>query len=360
MEVIWVKEITMNETTQKIETRQPAKKKQRHWRHNHGGVVGALFLIFIGLVFLGNTTGAIPWGVWDYLWRLWPLILIFVGLDMLFGHTRTAAIISAIVAIVLFVFVGWWALVSVNAPLVSRWNIATPSWIARVNDTLDTRGDAQTTTQTIYAADYPDVTQRELGIDVGAGTFTLNDALQADPLVLRSSYYTNFGEPKLTVSQTDKTLVMEFSQRSSRAFFGFNNQSPQYDFSLGQSDQPTNITVDIGAGKGDISLTGAPVGTFEASVGAGELVTAITEAVAPAKTMKIDVGAGKATVILPRSVGYRLSYDVGVGSLKVDSKEITRSKQKDSTLISENFGSAKTVVELDVSVGVGEFNLEFK
>lgn len=45
-----------------------------------------LLLIAVGVLFLLNTTGVVSWAVWDNLWRLWPLVLVAVGLDLMFGR----------------------------------------------------------------------------------------------------------------------------------------------------------------------------------------------------------------------------------------------------------------------------------
>lgn len=46
-------------------------------RVNPGGII----LIAIGLLFLANNFNLFSWG---YLWRLWPLILVAVGVTLLF------------------------------------------------------------------------------------------------------------------------------------------------------------------------------------------------------------------------------------------------------------------------------------
>lgn len=50
--------------------------------------IGALVLIFLGVVFLLNNFGLIPWSSWNFLWKLWPLILIFMGLEVVFGSSH--------------------------------------------------------------------------------------------------------------------------------------------------------------------------------------------------------------------------------------------------------------------------------
>lgn len=48
--------------------------------------LGAVILIFAGVVFLLNNFNIIPWGFWESLIRYWPLLLILMGLRLLLGN----------------------------------------------------------------------------------------------------------------------------------------------------------------------------------------------------------------------------------------------------------------------------------
>ena len=54
-------------------------------QRRRGGVVWPLILIFIGGVFLLENTGYLPPNFWMNLWRLWPLVLVLVGIELLFA-----------------------------------------------------------------------------------------------------------------------------------------------------------------------------------------------------------------------------------------------------------------------------------
>jgi len=50
--------------------------------------VWGVFLLFLGIIFLLQTTGVLPWGLWGTLWHFWPALLIAIGLGIhleLFG-----------------------------------------------------------------------------------------------------------------------------------------------------------------------------------------------------------------------------------------------------------------------------------
>ncbi len=54
-----------------------------------GGVpVFGILLLYLGIVFLLQTLGVLPWGLWAKLWQFWPVLLIIMGLGMLFRHHK--------------------------------------------------------------------------------------------------------------------------------------------------------------------------------------------------------------------------------------------------------------------------------
>ena len=53
--------------------------------HRHGGIAGPLILIAIGAAFLLSNMGVVSWSSWGLL-RLWPLILVAIGIDLLIGR----------------------------------------------------------------------------------------------------------------------------------------------------------------------------------------------------------------------------------------------------------------------------------
>ena len=48
--------------------------------NRNGNLLVGGVLIALGVVFLLNTMGLFPWRLWSQMWRLWPLILVVIGL----------------------------------------------------------------------------------------------------------------------------------------------------------------------------------------------------------------------------------------------------------------------------------------
>jgi flagellar biosynthesis protein FlhB len=90
-----MKETEIPDSKEKVEEIHPFQEMKMH-RHRHG-VVWPVFLIFTGSILLLNNLGVLPWGVWDSIWRLWPVIIVIIGLNMIFGKSGIGNFILGLV-----------------------------------------------------------------------------------------------------------------------------------------------------------------------------------------------------------------------------------------------------------------------
>lgn len=65
-----------------------------------------LLLIFVGGLLLLNNIGILDWWVWSELASLWPLLLIAIGIEKIFAHSKRLKFISYLAPIALFVVLG--------------------------------------------------------------------------------------------------------------------------------------------------------------------------------------------------------------------------------------------------------------
>jgi hypothetical protein len=56
--------------------------------HRVTAFIGPLVIVAVGIVLLLNTTGVLSWGVWGTIGRLWPVVVILLGLSLLVRHIR--------------------------------------------------------------------------------------------------------------------------------------------------------------------------------------------------------------------------------------------------------------------------------
>lgn len=71
-------------------------------RHRH---IGAWLLILVGIIFLLINTGVLPAGIWGFIFKLWPLILIFLGLRLTFGHSKIGNALIRLLELVVVILI---------------------------------------------------------------------------------------------------------------------------------------------------------------------------------------------------------------------------------------------------------------
>ncbi len=64
---------------------------------------GAIILILLGILFLLNNFGILPWPVWQIIVRYWPVVLILVGLEVILGGTWLGNLIFGLLGLLFFV-----------------------------------------------------------------------------------------------------------------------------------------------------------------------------------------------------------------------------------------------------------------
>jgi hypothetical protein len=95
-------------------------REDRRYRRQESNTLLALILITIGLIFLLNNFGILPWSIWNLLWRFWPLILILIGLQIIFGRNLAGRLLVALISLVLVAFILAFTIAQVD-PQFNHW-----------------------------------------------------------------------------------------------------------------------------------------------------------------------------------------------------------------------------------------------
>lgn len=68
-------------------------------RDKSANPTGAIVLIFLGIIFLFNSTGLVPWSMWAWVWGYWPILIILMGLKLLLGESAVFRMLMTVVTI---------------------------------------------------------------------------------------------------------------------------------------------------------------------------------------------------------------------------------------------------------------------
>ncbi len=338
---------------------------------DHSGLVWPIFLIFVGVILLLNTTGVVSWSVWSYLWRFWPIFLILGGVSVILGKSKVAGYLVALVAFLVFL--------AITIMAISAVSHGAPQWFQSLGNVFNASvGNGQHEEISVTEQDYHNVTSRDVNLSVDAGVFTMIDEDSTDYFKLSADYFDNFGKPTVAPTFSDSHLEVTMDTETHPAIFSIPSDRPSYDFVIGQPNIDTNFSMTVGAGKGtvtfdkikigevttevgagdmSVSLMNSQLNKFTSKVGAGKMEVFLDENVENDAELDFNIGTGSAILTIPSNIGYRVHYDIGVGSIELGDETFSGLGKKDESFESDNFDSASVKLDITVKVGVGSFKL---
>lgn len=270
-------------------------------------LAGPLWLIAVGVILLLNTTGVLPWSVWNILLRFWPVLLIVWGATMILdGKAKTGALTGLVLLALLGVFI-----ISAVVPGARR--------LAYVDDLL---------LQKEFSISGPDYHPDEFRLRVGAGSgevkIVTDDGL--DIFASKARYTSPATEPSLTTSYSGGVLEAEYDAAQLARISGpvLIPTRSQHEITLGQPSLPTFLEIRLGSGTVDAFLEGLAVRDVEVEVGSGKLVLTFPSCAPGAgygnlPRLSVDVGSGRADISQLGNAGMgRVSGIVGSGAACLD------------------------------------------
>ncbi len=316
---------------------------------------GAVFLIFLGAIFLLNTTGVVGWGVWLYVIRFWPLLIIMAGIKIMLPKNNVTNIIIAVIQLIALVFVGlssYYYSIGKSVPVFSNsFSNCLFNNCEYVND-ISYKQDSSDVTVT----EYPEVQEKVLNLDIAATKLTVDDAESENYLHTESSYYSNQYKPTIETTLKDGVLTTTFDNTKIQYYSGWMHRTPEYKLTIGQIEIPSSIDLELGAGQTDIDLSKTAMKSITASVGAGDLNISLSGNSIP-QDMNLKIGAGDVSITIPKDIGVKVKYSLGLGEIDLDGNEVA-GIGSDKEYTTANYNDAVQKIDIVASVGVGRLSIE--
>lgn len=292
---------------------------------NFGRIFLGLFIIFVGLVLLGKTTGFYHLEV-DLL-SLWPVLLIAFGLSLLSRQGWLSFFIAAIVTLLVILLVGF----------------------AFYLDFVSSKGRfiSQVESELISIPYERGAREAAIKVRTGGGRLSVESG-QAGLVTGRF----NSSFLKLVTSSKVRDGVQEVSieTRGSLRFFA---RRPQNELNLSVSSLiPVDLYLETGAMKMEMDLTEIKARTVEIKSGASSLRLALGDRLKNSK-VKINSGASSIDISLPSSVGVRLKIKGGLVSKSLPGfKEV-----REGVYLSENYNQAAKKIRVFLDIGVSDLKV---
>jgi hypothetical protein len=299
--------------------------------HLRGSIVGPILLIGAGVLFLLNNLGIVDWAVWGGLWRLWPLALVAIGLDLLFGRRRpwlsTLLVLLLLVASVgLLFYTGFGSGGKLNT----------------------------------YDLNVPVAGAKTANVDINFGTGDLNvDGQPGNEDLATGSleYYSDNGAPDVRFDRNPDGTGLTIKSNEGFHFGLFNigsTRAPRWDIHL-NPDLPTNLKVDLGVGNTNLDLREIKLLGLTVDGGAGN-ASVTFPAVTQPTVSTIDGGVGNLTLHIPKGTEARITVDSGIGHVHVDSR-FAKQRSDPDVYITAGYEATPDSLDLRVDAGVGNIEV---
>ncbi len=290
---------------------------------HRGGVIGALVLITIGVVFLLSNLGYISSSVWLILIQFWPLILILAGIELLFGRSRYGQLIVLVIGLLMLGGVVW---ILIN-----------PTSLSFVGSQ---------TTETI-AEPAAGITMAELELSPGVGELNLTPLASGSPNWLEGTIALASGQRLEQQSSTaGSTAQLKLDTEGTVFFFGSGER-----WNLALSPQiPIALKVDAGVGSSTIDLNALNTPRLDLDTGVGSMQVTMPSH-AGTVIARVNGGVGGLTLLIPQGIPARIRADSGIGFVNVNQ---TRFPNVGENLYeSPDYATATDRIDLTIDSGVG-------
>jgi hypothetical protein len=289
--------------------------------HRRISLVGPTILVGLGVILLLNNLGYLNWGFWEVA-RLWPILLIAAGLEILLGHRSLWASVGAAL-VVLVLIVGGVVLVGQGESVVGRGGEAIVLGYPR-----------ERATSASIQLD-PDVTR--LSIDA------LDDASELATATIRLRGDEQLDERYVAGDQARLTLASRTAVP--RSFVGLDRHAS---WQVGLNpDVALDLSVDLGVGEAAIDLSRLII--EEARIDFGVALVEVKLPDMGNTVLSIDGGVGTIRINVPEDLGVRIIADAGLVTRDVP-PNFTR---VGNTYTSPGYERADTRATVTVNLGVG-------
>jgi hypothetical protein len=296
-------------------------------------------LIGVGVALLLTNLGYLPWASWSVLWRLWPIGLVALGIEILIGRRST---IGAIVSTVLILaLVGGAIALAIYAPNIPALATLTQPGEWRTEHVEHPMEDVESASVHLDLISVPCyVSALDDSSNLIEGDITYRGNLIFDVTTLGSG-----------------ARVKLDSIYSGPWYWPHEFPGPDGSWEVRLSpDVPLELNIDSGSGTCDLDLSELQIDGLNIDSGSGAIDLNLPSG--SSFTGSIDMGSGRLSITLPRGVGMRVRLDSGSGAFRPDGRfELVSGERDDGVWETEGFNNAETTIELRIDQGSGSITI---
>ena len=332
-------------------------------------IIKGITFLLIGTTLLANTLEILDWSVWLNLLKLWPLLVISLGLSLIFRGKSLSFVGPLIIFLGIIAGVGASYMgISFEGEMVREVKTLSREIVIEVEKVpetetaleteitpeIETAPDTETTLETEEALEmkeYSEIERASIGLNLDVGILTLGEST---PLLYEciSQYRYKEFEPFEKFSQTEKEadILIYHSPITKKRIS--NNIKNNWQLKL-NNKIIYDLSIKTGAIDTDCNLSGFKVETLYIESGACNI-----NLVVPKYNSKIiiDTGVSNIEITIPQNVGATVNIDSGIALKDLGIDDFTK---KDGTYISNNYDYSEFKTEIEIDCGISNIEVNY-
>jgi hypothetical protein len=292
-------------------------------------------LVLFGLAYLGASFNWWGYDIPNSLWQFWPLLFVFLGLDLLTRNT-SFYIPVMIIALILssgFIYISYFGQAN------------RPGWMMN-------EGEVKTRKSEV-SVDLPkEAKEAEVTVETGAIEFNVSGSSEK---LMEGLLESTFAEADVKESMVGSKAVVSLSTVNTgggRMWSpGMRHLKNNLNLKLNKK-LPLNLIVESGASDINLDLTEQKISGLSINTGASSVNVAIGPEVVNGAKLNVEAGASAIDFQIPSQIGVKMKVENGLTS-----RNFTGYTEKDGFWYSAGYDQAKTKIELNFQVGASSLRV---
>jgi hypothetical protein len=292
--------------------------------HHRGGLVGPVLLVGLGLIFLGQNLGWVREDIWLSLLRLWPLILVAAGIDLLIPRRSIWGTLLSLVLVVA-VFAGGF-------------------WLSGVSAGGAREGQIETVSIPLANA-----TRAEIHFNPPVAALELRALSGSQAAVEGTVPRGGYGRVRTESTISGSTAQVEVTATGAYIIPAFGPRDETWRFGLTPA-VPLDLEVSMGLGLIEADLTGLDIASLDVELGLGQVV--ITLPAEGSFSGNVSGAIGQMIVVIPEGSAVRIRMTTAIGGMRTpDGGRSIDVGDKEYT--SPNYETAQDRIDLQIEQAIG-------
>ncbi len=295
-----------------------------------------LLFIGLGLLILINNFSTLFMD-WSTIWKLWPLVVVLLGLSLLVKHKYGKSLIAGLAAIILAL------------AIFASFKTATHFFRNDFEIVFDEDSNYEFDTTEYREPMDSALTFSFFNFDAGAGSFIIKESTDNLFYAKTVGKKDNFHLKRI---DSDSSSQIDFGMHRTKVRFGLDNYKNKVMMNFNQNII-WDFSFNIGAASMDFDLTELKTKNVYVDMGAASLDLKVGDKFSDTN-IDIDAGASDIDIFIPANSGCKINTDGGLSSKNFDEFE----KIKSDHYQTSNFDEAENKIYIRVDAGVSSITVK--